>query len=73
VNRSRALAKDRAEVIKIENPVSGDDTRGWGPPFAKPSPEFASAEYQGESAYFLGVPLPEANNAHPRSIGTRSQ
>ena len=23
-----------AEVIKIENPTSGDDTRGWGPPFA---------------------------------------
>ena len=33
-----------AEVIKVEPPVSGDDTRGWGPPFAA-----------GESAYFLGV------------------
>jgi crotonobetainyl-CoA:carnitine CoA-transferase CaiB-like acyl-CoA transferase len=33
-----------AEVIKVEPPLGGDDTRGWGPPFAA-----------GESAYFLGV------------------
>ena len=33
-----------AEIIKIENPNGGDDTRGWGPPFDA-----------GVSAYFLGV------------------
>ena len=32
-----------AEVIKVESPAGGDDTRGWGPPFL-----------EGESAYFLG-------------------
>src|SRR5262245_60256034 len=33
-----------ADVIKVEPPTGGDDTRGWGPPFAG-----------GESAYFLGA------------------
>ncbi|HEU0290631.1 MAG TPA: CoA transferase [Burkholderiales bacterium] len=33
-----------ADVIKVEPPVTGDDTRTWGPPFV-----------DGESAYFLGI------------------
>ena len=34
-----------ADVIKIERPVTGDETRGWGPPF----------DANGESAYYLSV------------------
>ncbi len=39
-----ALADLGADVLKIEHPERGDDTRHWGPPFAG-----------GESAYFLSV------------------
>lgn len=34
-----------ADVLKVERPGSGDDTRGWGPPF----------DPRGESAYYLSV------------------
>jgi len=34
-----------ADVIKVERPGTGDETRGWGPPFSD----------TGESAYFLAI------------------
>jgi crotonobetainyl-CoA:carnitine CoA-transferase CaiB-like acyl-CoA transferase len=33
-----------ADVVKVERPVTGDDTRGWGPPFVG-----------GDAAYFLSL------------------
>ncbi len=38
------LADMGAEVIKVEMPGTGDDSRGWGPPFV-----------EGESAYFMSI------------------
>jgi crotonobetainyl-CoA:carnitine CoA-transferase CaiB-like acyl-CoA transferase len=48
---TQVLADYGAEVIKVEQPGRGDDTRGWGPPWLR--------DHQGgdtsESAYFLAA------------------
>jgi crotonobetainyl-CoA:carnitine CoA-transferase CaiB-like acyl-CoA transferase len=45
------LADLGADVVKIERPGSGDDTRGWGPPYLKG----ADGKDTHESAYFLAA------------------
>lgn len=42
---TQLLADYGADVVKVERPGSGDDTRGWGPPYAA----------NGEAAYFLAA------------------
>ncbi len=55
------LADLGADVIKVENPDGGDDTRRWGPPWL-----------DGESAYFLSINRNKRsltlNLKHPRGI-----
>lgn len=45
------LADLGADVIKVERPVSGDDTRAWGPPFLKDT----AGENTSEAAYYLSA------------------
>ena len=47
---TQLLADFGAEVIKIEKPGEGDDTRGWGPPFIT-NPDGS----RGDAAYFLSA------------------
>lgn len=55
---TQTLADLGADVIKIERPGSGDDTRTWGPPFLK-NDEGAETH---EAAYYLGA------NRNKRSV-----
>ena len=46
---AQTLADLGAEVIKVERPEAGDDTRAWGPPYLKD----ASGRDTTEAAYYL--------------------
>ncbi|MEQ1580347.1 MAG: CaiB/BaiF CoA-transferase family protein [Steroidobacteraceae bacterium] len=48
---SQMLADLGADVVKVERPLTGDETRAWGPPWLKHDDGTTS----GESAYFLGT------------------
>ena len=55
---TQTLADLGADVIKIERPGTGDDTRTWGPPFLKDPAGCETAE----AAYYLGT------NRNKRSV-----
>lgn len=54
----QTLADLGADVIKVERPGTGDDTRAWGPPFLKD----AQGELTSEAAYYLSA------NRNKRSV-----
>ena len=55
---TQTLADLGADVIKVERPGSGDDTREWGPPYARD----ADGHDTTEAAYYLAV------NRNKRSV-----
>ncbi|HET7774021.1 MAG TPA: CoA transferase, partial [Burkholderiaceae bacterium] len=55
---TQTLADLGADVIKIERPGAGDDTRAWGPPFLRDREGRDTAE----AAYYLGT------NRNKRSV-----
>ena len=55
---TQTLADLGADVIKIERPGTGDDTRTWGPPFLQD----AQGNDTAEAAYYLGT------NRNKRSV-----
>lgn len=55
---AQTLADFGADVIKIERPGAGDDTRHWGPPYLKD----AHGADTAEAAYYL------AANRNKRSV-----
>ncbi len=55
---TQMLADLGADVIKVERPLAGDDTRQWGPPWIRD----AAGQETGDSAYFTSA------NRNKRSI-----
>jgi crotonobetainyl-CoA:carnitine CoA-transferase CaiB-like acyl-CoA transferase len=55
---TQTLADLGADVIKIERPGAGDDTRSWGPPFLHDN----AGQETPEAAYYLGT------NRNKRSV-----
>jgi crotonobetainyl-CoA:carnitine CoA-transferase CaiB-like acyl-CoA transferase len=55
---TQTLADLGADVVKVERPGTGDDTRAWGPPYLKD----AEGRETSEAAYYLGA------NRNKRSV-----
>ena len=51
-----------ADVVKVERPGTGDDTRAWGPPWRERSGGEGAARDSKDSTYFLGL------NRNKRSV-----
>lgn len=70
-----------AEIIKLEHPTKGDDTRSWGPPFANYDTQLTKSEnvlahenanVPGESAYFWQS-IETKVSGHQLQVGARTK
>ena len=71
---TQLLADLGADVIKIERPGTGDDTRSWGPPYLKdrdgadtPRRPTTSAANRGKRSVAIDIATPRRPGARPRS------
>ena len=70
------LADMGADVIKVENPDGGDDTRAWGPPFveAKDGTNLSAAYYhatnRGKRSIAVDLKTPEGQEIVRRLVAT---
>nr|WP_316655058.1 CaiB/BaiF CoA-transferase family protein [uncultured Gellertiella sp.] len=70
------LADMGADVIKVENPGTGDDTRGWGPPFVEGadgtplSAAYYHAANRGKRSITVDFARPEGQEIIRRLVAT---
>jgi crotonobetainyl-CoA:carnitine CoA-transferase CaiB-like acyl-CoA transferase len=64
------LAELGADVIKIEMPEIGDETRAWGPPFVEHTSAYFHAVNRGKRSVALDLADEEGRAAVDRLIGT---
>lgn len=74
---TQILADLGAEVVKIEHPQGGDDTRGWGPPFVEREDGSRDAAYyfvanRNKRSVALDISRPEGQEA-VRRLAAQSQ
>jgi crotonobetainyl-CoA:carnitine CoA-transferase CaiB-like acyl-CoA transferase len=55
---TQALADAGADVVKIEEPGKGDDTRGWGPPFVNDQAVYFLSVNRGKRGVTLNLKAP---------------
>lgn len=64
------LAELGADVIKIEMPDVGDETRGWGPPFVEDTSAYFHAVNRGKRSVVIDLSTEDGRAAVDRLIGT---
>jgi len=64
------LAELGADVVKVEMPEVGDETRSWGPPFVGASSAYFHAVNRGKRSVVLDLSHPAGQEAAQRLIAT---
>jgi crotonobetainyl-CoA:carnitine CoA-transferase CaiB-like acyl-CoA transferase len=59
-----------ADVIKLERPGAGDDTRGWGPPFLGPLSAYFLSCNRNKGSVTLDIHSPEGSELFQRLLAT---